>query len=104
MLNNIPWQSGYSLLQKYKVWVVYLLSFTYIAINAYLIYLNIWWSLMLPGFLVLLWLYFYRLDIILMLITLSTPVAINVIEYELGAGLSLPTEPLLFGVLVLFIL
>ena len=59
---------------------------------------------MLPALLVLLWFYFYRLDIILLLITAATPLAINVVQYELGAGMSLPTEPLLFGVLILFIL
>ena len=36
MFNNLTWQSGNSLFQKYKTWLVYLLSFSYIALNAYL--------------------------------------------------------------------
>jgi putative inorganic carbon (hco3(-)) transporter len=103
MFNNLTWHSGESLFQKYKTWLVYLLSFSYIAINAYLVYRDIYWSLMLPALLVLLWFYFYRLDVILLLVTAATPLAINVIQYELGAGMSLPTEPLLFGVLILFV-
>jgi O-antigen ligase len=48
--------------------------------------------------------YFYSLDKILLIIAFCTPVAINVLDPQLGVGLSLPTEPLMAGVLALFIL
>ena len=47
-------------------------------------------------------LYLYSLDIIIWLIVFATPLAINIQDFELGAGISLPTEPLLIGVLILF--
>ena len=89
---------------KYKLPLVYLVSLLYVAANAYMIYKDHYWMLALPLLLVLLWTYIYRLDIILLLIVGLTPVAVNIVQFELGAGISLPTEPLLFGVLVIFIL
>lgn len=104
MLNYLPKYDLREVLEKYKVPLVYLLSIAYVALNAYLIVKDIYWSLMLPVLLVMLWVYFYRLDIILLLIVGLTPVAVNVVQFELGAGISIPTEPLLFGVLVMFVL
>ena len=91
-------------MERYKVPLVYLLSLAYVAMNAYMIYKDMYWSLMLPLFLVMLWFYIYRLDVIMLLIVALTPVAVNVVQFELGAGSVIPTEPLLFGVLVIFIL
>lgn len=104
MLNFLSKYKAADLLDQYKVPLVYLLSLAYIALNAYMVYRDMYWSLMLPAFLVLLWFYFFRLDIILLLIVALTPVAVNIVQFELGAGVSVPTEPLLFGVLVIFIL
>jgi len=49
-------------------------------------------------------LYFISLDKIILLITFITPLAINIRNLDLGIGISLPTEPLMFGVLVFFII
>ncbi len=87
-----------------KVLVLYVLSSIFIGFNCYLIYRDIYWLLLLPVFLVILYLYFYSLDKILLLITMMTPIAINIREFEFGFGLSIPTEPLLAGVLVMFLL
>jgi len=38
----------------------------------------------------------------LLIITFLTPLAIDLRDHDIGIGLSLPTEPLLAGVLVLF--
>jgi len=93
-----------SWLERYKVFWIYLLSLAYILLNAYLVYKNLYYSLFLPVLLVLLYIYFTRLDWILMLIALTTPIAVNLVMYDFGAGISVPTEPLLFGVLVVFVL
>ena len=90
--------------EQVKILLVYVVSIAYAGINAYFIYKNLYYSLLLPFLLVLLWIYFNRLNIILMMIAALTPVAVNVIQFELGAGVSVPTEPLLFGVLLVFIL
>lgn len=91
-------------LEKNKLLIVYIISLAYIALNAYLIVKDNYWALALPLFLVILWYYIYRLDVIILLIVGLTPLALNVVEFELGAGISIPTEPLLFGVLVIFVL
>lgn len=91
-------------LEKYKVGWVYLISLAYILLNAYLIYKDFYYSLAIPVLLVLLYFYFTRLDWILLLIAFTTPIAVNMVQYELGAGISIPTEPLLFGVFLIFIL
>jgi putative inorganic carbon (HCO3(-)) transporter len=65
---------------------------------------DIYWTLLIPALAILLYMYFYSLDKILLIIAFCTPVAINVLDPQLGVGLSLPTEPLMAGVLALFIL
>lgn len=50
------------------------------------------------------WLSIKRIDILLLLIVFSTPLSLNLEDLELGGiGFYLPTEPLLFGVLLLFL-
>jgi putative inorganic carbon (hco3(-)) transporter len=89
---------------RQRTTILYLLSSIFIGINCYLIYKEIYWLLFLPVFLVILYLYFYSLDKILLLITAATPVAINITQFEFNVGVSLPTEPMMFGVLLIFLL
>ncbi len=50
-------------------------------------------------------LYYYltSLDTIILLITFLTPLAVNIRDMDMGLGVSLPTEPMMFGVLLLFV-
>jgi putative inorganic carbon (HCO3(-)) transporter len=89
---------------KVKYTILYVLSAIFIGLNCYLVYREIYWLLLLPLLMVVLYLYFYSLDKILLLITLLTPVAVNITQFEFGVGVSLPTEPLMFGVLIMFVL
>jgi O-antigen ligase len=75
----------------------------FLAVNAYLLVRDMYWTLLIPAGVVLAFLYFYRLDIILFLVTFVTPVAINMTSPEYGLGVSLPSEPLMLGVLVMFL-
>ena len=65
---------------------------------------DIYWSLLLPIVLIILFFYIFSLDVIVLLIVFLTPLAINIRDFDLGVGISLPTEPLMFGVLIIFIL
>lgn len=94
---RIAFPSGNSL------WV-FALSILFIVINTYLVTKDIIWLTLLPLFLVIVLLYITALDKIILLIALCTPLAININNFEAGYSISLPTEPLLFGVLLLFIL
>jgi O-antigen ligase len=47
-------------------------------------------------------LYIFSLDKVLLLIALLTPFSVNIEDMDAGLAVSLPVEPMLFGVLVLF--
>jgi putative inorganic carbon (HCO3(-)) transporter len=92
------------LTEKAKLFWVYGASAAFIAVNAYLFLHNELWGLAIPFVLLLFILYIFSLDNILLLITFLTPFAVNLVDSEFGIGISLPTEPLMFGVLLLFVL
>ncbi|MCX6286312.1 MAG: O-antigen ligase family protein [Bacteroidetes bacterium] len=82
----------------------YAISGLFILLNAYMVYRNFYFTLLLPLGLVILYIFFYRVDYVLLLITFCTPLAVNMTQFEFNVGISLPTEPLMFGVLLLFVL
>jgi O-antigen ligase len=65
---------------------------------------DIYWTLLVPVVAMILYMYFYAMDKVLLLIAFCTPVAINIVFPEFGWGVSLPTEPLMAGVLAMFII
>jgi len=92
------------LLEKSKIVWVYLLTAMFLAVNFYLI-LNkdFYWFFLLPVVLVILYYYIVSLDKIVLLITFFTPLAVNIQLFDAGLAVSLPTEPLMFGVLLMFL-
>ena len=85
------------------VWV-YGASAAFIAVNAYLFLHDQMWGLAVPFLLLLLILYIFSLDTVLLLTTFLTPLAVNLKDAEFGIGISLPSEPLMLGVLILFVM
>ncbi len=104
MKDKIAEIKSYLVGSKQRITILYVLSAIFIGLNCYLIYRNIYWLLFFPPFLVLLYLYFYSLDKVLLLITALTPVAINITQFEFNVGVSVPSEPLMLGVLLVFII
>jgi len=92
------------LLERTKIRWVYAISVLFIALNVYFMLRDIYWTLLIPVFAMVVYLYFYSMDKILLLITFCTPIAINITDAQFGLGISLPTEPLMAGVLALFII
>ena len=90
--------------ERAKLLWVYGASAAFIAANAYLFLHDQLWGLAIPFVLLLLILYIFSLDNVLLLITFVTPFAVNLKEAEFGISISLPSEPLMFGVLLLFFL
>ncbi len=86
-----------------RITLLYVLSAVFIGLNCYLVYREIYWLLFMPILLALLYLYFYSLDTILLLIVAVTPLAINITQFEFNVGVSIPSEPMMLGVLLLFI-
>jgi O-antigen ligase len=82
---------------------IYGSSIAFIAINSLFIANEYYWFSLVPFLLGLLFLYLFSLDKVLLLITFLTPLSVNVEFENLGATVSLPTEPLMAAVLLLFI-
>ena len=86
-----------------KKWL-YLGSGLYLALMAVSYYFEFYYVALLPIAALFFWLAIYRIEVLLILITLFTPFSVNLESLELGGiGMYIPTEPLLFGVLLLFI-
>ena len=90
--------------ERAKLLWVYGASAAFIAVNAYLFLHNELWGLAIPFLLLLFILYIFSLDNVLLLIAFLTPLAVNLKDAEFGIGISIPSEPLMFGVLLLFVL
>lgn len=73
--------------------------------NSALIALEQYWFAVIPFALVLFLLAFVATDKLMWFIVFSTPLSLNLEELSFGGiGMFLPTEPLLFGVMVIFLL
>ncbi len=90
--------------EKSKLIWVYMISALYIAFNTVLFMNSFYWGALLPLVLFIALVYFISLDKILLLITFVTPLAINVRDLDMGFGISLPSEPLMVGVLIFFLI
>jgi len=84
--------------------LIYLLSGCFIALMCVGIYLEQFLVMLIPAALLVVWAAVYHLDHLILFVTLCTPLSINLEELEIAqVGMYLPTEPLLFGILILFL-
>jgi putative inorganic carbon (hco3(-)) transporter len=60
------------------------------------------WPMIIPLAIIILYFYLYKLNVILLIITLTTPFSVNMTDSEFGVGISIPSEPLMLGVLIFF--
>lgn len=90
--------------ERIKLIWVYVISAVFIALNTILIVKEHYWGFILPLILVFVLLFIFSLDKIILIITFLTPLAVNVRSFDLQLGISIPTEPLMFGVLLIFLL
>jgi putative inorganic carbon (HCO3(-)) transporter len=91
------------LIDKVKLKWVYILSAVFIALNVFFIANEFYWFALLPVALLVVVLFFFALDRLLLIIIFLTPIAVNIQDFDKNLALSIPTEPLLFGVLCLFL-
>ena len=73
-------------------------------LNVLFIVTENFWGLLIPFGLVVLTLVFLAMDKVLLFIIFSTPLSIFYFNPDLHVGFTLPTEPLLFGLMLLFFL
>lgn len=87
-----------------KIAWVYGLSAIFMLANIYLVVQkDFYWLFLLPIVMVVMYYYLTAYDKIVLLITFLTPLAVSFSNLEMGLGVSLPTEPLMFGVLLIFL-
>ena len=89
---------------KIKIAVVYLLSFLFVLVNMYFVSKNQYFAFVVPFGIFFLLLYFFALDKLIWIIVFLTPLSITINDSGFGLGVSLPTEPLMAGVLLLFVI
>ena len=90
--------------EKLKIGWIYGLTSLFLIANLYLVVQkDFYWLFLLPIVLIVLYYYLTAYDKIIFLITFLTPLAVNFSDFEAGLGVSLPTEPLMFGVVLVFI-
>ena len=73
-------------------------------LNAYFIAMEMFYFMAIPIALVIVAMALFRLDWLLLLIIFLVPISLTVDDVGGGMGLTLPTDPLLFGALVVFVL
>lgn len=77
----------------------------FVLVNSLLISQEIYWFNLVPVVLLIVWAMIASVDRLLIFIAFVTPLSINLEELEIGGiGVSLPTEPMLVGVMLLFLL
>jgi len=93
------------LLNAIKPYYIYILSFLFIALNSFLIVNEFYYLALLPAVLAIVFLAFFNVEKLMWFIVFTTPLSINLEELSLGGiGMYLPTEPLMFGIMILFFL
>jgi putative inorganic carbon (hco3(-)) transporter len=90
--------------QSIKIKWLYGLGLGFLLLTGLFIWFEQFWFLALPIGLVLIWIALFKLDWLFMLITLLTPLSIAFEDLPGGLGLSLPTEPLIFGMMLVYLL
>lgn len=89
--------------QYQKKWI-YILSIAFVIVNTVLIYKEFYWFSLFPLALVIVLMAFFSLDKLLLALVFLTPLSVNLKDIGLGVGLTLPTEPIMFGIMILFII
>lgn len=91
------------MLKLIKSYWVYLFSFLFIALNSYLVINEFYYFSLVPFALVLIFMAFFQLEKLMWFVVFATPLSLNLEEISVGGiGMYLPTEPLMFGIMLLY--
>lgn len=86
-----------------NIWVL-AFSLLYAALACYLIWVDLSYFVLAPIGILGIYFAIYRTEYTFLALGFLTPLSINIEEYTEGFGLYLPTEPLLFGLMVLLLM
>ncbi len=85
-------------------WLFISLATVFMAVEMFFIIQGFYWFALFPLILVLFGVYLISWDKVFFLIVALTPFSFSLRDFDLQLGVILPTEPLLFGLLLLFLL
>ncbi|MCU0318491.1 MAG: O-antigen ligase family protein [Flavobacteriales bacterium] len=90
---------------RLKEHTVFLVSLAFVLLNVALMAGEFYWLSALPVVLLLVWAMFTAVDRLLYFIAFATPLSINLEELDIGGiGVALPTEPLMVGLTLLYLM
>jgi len=89
--------------EKRTLWWVYGVSFVYLVLNAFCIANEFFWLNLLPPMLLMIYMAVTRLDKLILFSVFLVPLSVNLASTEIHLGVSLPVEPLLAGILLLYV-
>jgi putative inorganic carbon (hco3(-)) transporter len=90
--------------ERLKISIVYAITAVFILLNTYLVYKENYFGILIPVAFIMLIMFIFSLDTILLLAVFVTPLAVDIGDYDMGVNISLPSEPLLIGILFFLIL
>lgn len=79
-------------------------STLFILLNTFFIAKEMYWFMILPVVLLAVLTAFIALDMLMLVIVFLTPLSVILQQSDFGVAISVPTEPLLFGVMVIYII
>ena len=82
----------------------YIFCALFIIANAIFISQEFYYFSFLPLLLFIGFWFFFSLDKLILLIAFTTPLSVKLEELDINIGISVPTEPMMFGILLLFII
>lgn len=83
---------------------IYAIGILFSILNAYLFYKDFYFLSLLPLALIIVYATFFALDKLLLFAVFCTPLSLNLEQMDMGGlGLYLPTEPILFGIMCIFL-
>ncbi|HOT88757.1 MAG TPA: hypothetical protein PL028_04385 [Bacteroidales bacterium] len=97
-------KASISVSDKLKIKWVYGICAIFIVLNSIFIVKEFYWFTLIPVLLIIALLFIFALDKLLLFIVFLTPLSINLSDFDYKIGLSLPTEPLMFATMLVFLI
>lgn len=83
-------------------WSFYPLAALFVAANAYFTYKEVYYLNIIPIALFVIYAALFKMEQLFILLAFCTPLSVNIEDWADGFGLYVPTEPILFGIMILF--
>lgn len=91
------------MIDSIKIKWFYGVTLGFIALGCFCLAKEFFWLAALPLVLAFIYMAIFTIDTLLFIVVFTTPLAINLTEGGFGISLSVPTEPLMFGIMLLFL-